>query len=117
MAVDASEPEMMRPSVDEVVRQAAVHDISRAEMVELLRGMRLTFVRPDCKPDSGWAQFVRAVRAGLITRDEASVITGDVAARLVGRVNHSMDLEGQPVPSESTAWLVNETTQRLMGEL
>lgn len=113
----ASEPELTRPSVEEVVRRAVVGDISRKEMVQRLCGMRLAYVRPDRKPDSGWAQFARAVRSGLITKREALSITEDVAGRLVARVDHSMNLEGQPVPSESTVRLVNETTQKLMAEL
>jgi hypothetical protein len=113
----ATDPGITRPTVDEVVSRTLVHDISRKEMVTQLLSIQMSPVRPDRRPDSDWAQFARAVRAGRIRKSEASLITADVAARLVRRVNHSMNLEGQPVPPESTARLVEQTSERLMATL
>jgi hypothetical protein len=76
----ASDPDVIRPTVTEVVNRAVVKEITRRQMVDKLRGMRLGYARPDRKPDSDWAEFSRAVRHGLITKREASVIAEDVAA-------------------------------------
>jgi len=43
----ASDPDVIRPTVTEVVNRAVVKEITRRQMVDKLRGMRLGYARPD----------------------------------------------------------------------
>lgn len=110
-------PRVVRPSVNEVVARAIVNEISREEMLERLRNLRISFVKPERRPDSDWAALARAVRDGAVAHNEARAVAADVALRFVGRVSHAMVLEGQAAPDEATQALVEETTETMLATL
>ena len=113
----AEQPRALRPSVDEIVSRAVVNEIDRKQMVDALRGLKITYVSADKKPDSEWARLRTALRSGLVSEAEATAVAEATAARMVGRVTHSMDLEAQHVPDESTKQMLRSTTEKLVAGL
>lgn len=113
----AANPTLVQPSVAEVVDRAVIKDISRTEMIDQLLDLKVHYVHADRNPESNWGMLRRAVQDGLVTNQEASVVANDVAARLVSRVGHSMNLEGQQVNDERTQRLRTEAAQKLLAEL
>jgi hypothetical protein len=113
----ADNPSVLRPSVTEIVGRAAARQITRSQMLDDLRHLKIVYVSPDKSPTSEWAKLRDAYRHGLLSKSETRLIAEDTAARLIGRVTHSMDLEAQHVPSEGISRMQAETTEKLMADL
>lgn len=108
------QPQVLMPSVSEVVNRAVVKEISRPEMVRELRALKLDFTR---KPGSGWASLRSAVRSGLVSRADVEEVAEDAARTMVARVAHSMSLEAQEVPKAAVDQMVGETKAQLVADL
>ena len=103
--------------VGEIIAQAAESQISRTEMVEQLQNLNIPYFDPIQKSDSDWAKLRAAFLAGLLTDGEVLAIAEATARRMVARVNHSMDLEGQPVPESAPRRMFEEAVVRLLASL
>lgn len=113
----AEQPRTLVPSVDEIVSRAVIKDIDRSQMVEALKALKIAYAPADKRPHSEWAKLRTAIQSGLVTKTEAKAVAEATAARMVARVTHSMDLEAQAVPDESTKRMLRQTTEKLVAGL
>lgn len=110
-------PKVLKPSVEEIINRATVKEISRPEMLQALRGLKIGYTKWEKRPDSDWARLRNALHHGLVTETEAHTIAEETARKMVERVAHSMDLEAQQVPQTEVDKMVRETTAKLVADL